>query len=145
MQNRKGKFGRQVKYYWNGLLMFDPLNLQYLEDFSFDCGKVRGIKVDTGGQSYWWIKKIEENGLEVTLGYINHLSSLNWRINDFEAFIPEGIRQFILKDDRNQAGKMYSEIYDQTFLHFRAGSNWREESAQVVKERNYRFLKSCMQ
>jgi hypothetical protein len=145
IQKRKGRFSREVKYYWNGILMFDPPNLHYLADFSFDCGKVRGLKVDTGGQSHWWIKKIEENGFEATLGYISHLSSLNWRINDYEAFIPEGIRKFILNDDRNQAEKMYSEIYDQSFLHFRAGSNWREESAQVVKERNRRFLKSCMQ
>ena len=145
IQNRKGRFGRDVKYYWNGILMFDPPRLQYLEDFSFDCGKVLGSKVDTGGHSYWWIKKIEEAGLYGELGFINHFSSLNWQINDFKGNLPEGIRQFIMNDDRNRGGKVYSEIYDQTFLHYRAGSNWREESPQVVQDRNQIFFNSCMQ
>jgi len=145
IQERKGRFGQEAKYYWNGLLMLDPPRLRYLEDFSFDCGKVGRLKVDTGGQSHWWIKKIEEMGLGETLGYIKHHSSLNWHINDFEGIIPDAIKEFILSDDRNDAGKIYSEIYDQHFLHFRAGSNWREESALVVKERNRKFIESCMQ
>jgi hypothetical protein len=77
--------------------------------------------------------------------YRRRHSSLNWQINDFDGILPEGIRQFIMNDDRNRGGKVYSEIYDQTFLHYRAGSNWREESSQVVKDRNQNFFNSCMQ
>jgi hypothetical protein len=145
IQHRSGSFKRQVKYYWNGLSMFEPTKLKYLEDFSFDCGKVRGLKVDTGGQSHWGIKKIEETGLQETLGYIKHLSSLNWSINEFRGSIPSRMKQFIMDDDRNQSKKIYSEIYDESFLHFRAGSNWREESVDVVRDRNRKFLESCFE
>jgi len=144
IQNRKGRFKREVKYYWNGILMFDPPRLQFLEDYSFDCGKVLGLKVDTGGQSYWWIKKVEEAGLHGELGFINHFSSLNWRIDDFQGIIPEAIKKFLLSDDRNESGSIYSEIYDDTFLHFRAGSNWRNEPVNIVQKRNCEFVKSCL-
>lgn len=144
IQHRNGRFNRRIKYYWNGILMFDPQRLKYLEDFSFDCGKVKGMKVDTGGQSHWWMKKMEEAGLQSELGFINHLSSLNWSINDFNGFIPHAIRQFLLADDRNKSSKIYAEIYDETFLHFRAGSNWRQEAVDVVQKRNFEFIKSCL-
>jgi hypothetical protein len=144
LQNRNGRFNRQIEYYWNGILMFDPHRLKYLEDFSFDCGKVRGLKVDTGGQSYWWMKKMEDAGLHSELGFIKHFSSLNWSLNDFRGVIPSAIRRFLLGDDRNKFGKIYAEIYDETFLHFRAGSNWREEAIDVVQRRNREFIKSCL-
>ena len=144
-QSRSGRFNRFIEYYWNGILMFDPPHLEYLEEYSFDCGKVRGLRVDTGGQSFWWRKKMVEAGLGVKLGFIEHLSSLSWELNDYEGFMPEAIKSFIENDDRNQGKRLYCEIYDNTFLHFRAGSNWREESAEVVQNRNSKFLKSCLQ
>jgi len=144
IQHRSGKFNRHIEYYWNGILMFDPQRLKYLEDFSFDCGKVRGINVDTGGQSHWWIEKMKEAGLYSELGFINHFSSLNWSVNDFKGVIPNAVRQFLLEDDRNKSTKIYAELYDETFLHFRAGSNWREEAVDIVQKRNAKFIKSCL-
>jgi hypothetical protein len=143
-QYRKGILNRIAKYYWNGILMFEPIKLDGLEKFSFDCGKINGLRVDTGGQSHWWIKEMEENGHSDKLGEIEHLSSLNWTIEDFQGTLPSNMMKFIQNDDRNIDDRIYSEIYDDAFLHFRAGSNWREESVSVVKSRNDKFLKSCL-
>lgn len=143
-QQRSGRFRRQAKYYWNGIMMLDPTKLDFIEQYSFDCGKVNGLKVDTGGQSHWWIKRIKDSGKQETLGEINHLASLDWTLQDLAVLLPATIKSFIQTDDRNMGDKLYTEIYDEKFLHFRAGSNWREESVEVVKRRNEKFIEACM-
>jgi hypothetical protein len=144
-QHRSGRFGKYAKYYWNGIMMFNPSKLENLERFSFDCGKVNGLKVDTGGQSHWWIKSIEDLKDNKSLGSIDHFASLNWNLEQISFQIPEKIFDFIVSDDRNREGKFFTEIYDEKFLHFRAGSNWREEPTHVVRKRNSDFIQACLQ
>jgi hypothetical protein len=143
-QHRSGRFGKYAEYYWNGIMMLDPTKLDFIEEYSFDCGKVNGLKVDTGGQSHWWIKRIKDSGKQDTLGEINHLASLDWTLQELAVLLPASIKGFVETDDRNMGNKLYTEIYDEKFLHFRAGSNWREEPVEVVKRRNEKFIEACM-
>jgi hypothetical protein len=42
---------------------------------------------------------------------------------------------YIRHDDRNIDGKYFTELYDDTFFHFRAGSNWDKCSADIYEQR----------
>jgi len=65
--------------------------------------------------------------------YIKHLWSCTW--NDRE--MPECVNKnpklinFIKTDPRNQNGKFYCEIYDNKFLHYRAGGNWEKRNMSL--------------
>ena len=51
--------------------------------------------------------------------------------------IPENLKDnaklihFIKTDPRNQNGKIYCEIYDKKFLHYRGGGNWERRNMRL--------------
>lgn len=67
--------------------------------------------------------------------FIKHLWSCSWD----ETEIPEKIKgneklvHFLKNDLRNIKGKYFCEIYDNVFLHYRAGGNWRKEGLEFHK------------
>jgi len=66
-----------------------------------------------------------------------------WELSDFQGSLPIGIRDYLCQDTRNEGAKVYAEIYDNSFLHFRAGSNWKEEAPELVKMRHQEFIQAC--
>ncbi len=130
---------KSITHLWGGLMFIDAAQIPFKDIWSFDCGKINGVKVDVTGNTHYWLQKIKENGLESKLQKINHLPSLNWDYSDLTEIFSDILKEFIIKDDRNINNKFYTEFYDEVFLHFRAGSNWKKESGQVVKNRFIRF------
>ena len=128
---------RSVPWIWSGLLFMNPFRMPAKELWSFDCGKVNKVKVDVSGQTNIWMTHGENSD---RIKWLRHLPSLTWKLEMLEIEISAALREFILDDDRNFEGKSFCEIYDQKFLHFRAGSNWRLEEPEVVIQRNKRFL-----
>jgi len=67
---------------------------------------------------------------------VKHLWSCSWN----EGELPDGLKintklvQFLMKDGRNQNGKFFCEIYDNVFLHYRAGGNWRKEGIEFHQQ-----------
>jgi hypothetical protein len=137
-----------LHYIWNGLYFMDFTKLQDLELLNWD----QGHGGDTGGMMRDWFKKQTERvegGVPLTddlrwaakeqtfhrggIYYIKHLWSCSWN----ETELPEtlkgespdqlALRQFLKEDVRNVDGKFYCEIYDDVFLHYRAGGNWNKE------------------
>ena len=57
---------------------------------------------------------------------VKNLWSCTWN----ESEIPDNLKNnlklinFITNDPRNQNGKFFCEIYENKFLHYRAGGNW---------------------
>lgn len=131
---------REVEYLWSGLLFFNLEKIRFLDEWSFDCGKVRGVPVDVSGQTNYWLEKYKELELVENITFIEHLPSLTWDEKDMPKRFGNSIREFISKDNRNFADKFYIEIYDSNFLHFRAGSNWNRENPEIVKARNLLFI-----
>jgi hypothetical protein len=129
---------KRVDWIWSGLLYIDPPRMQSKEIWSFDCGKIEGIPVDVSGQTHHWLEKYRntENGVSV----LNHLSSNHWLLSESPIRFSEGIEKFLISDDRNENNKIFCELYDSSFLHFRAGSNWRLERPEIVIKRNSDFL-----
>jgi len=127
-----------IDWIWSGLLFLDPARMSEKELWSFDCGRVNNVPVDVSGQTHNWLTNAKKFGIEPL--WLPHLASLNWGIEQVSSSFSSEILEFIIKDDRNRDGKFYTELYDGKFLHFRAGSNWKKEPAELVKKRNKDFL-----
>lgn len=133
---------RKVSYLWSGLMFIDGTQLPFKEIWSFDCGKINGVRVDVSGNTHYWLEKIKQNGLESKFGLINHYPSLQWNKSNLTKIFSKAIREYIVEDNRNINGNFFTEFYDGTFLHFRAGSNWKKEPAKVVEARIKDFTSS---
>jgi hypothetical protein len=131
-----------IDWIWSGLLFLDPGKMPVKELWSFDCGKVNNVRVDVSGQTHIWLNQAQKLGVEPQ--WLPHLSSLNWGIHDLNSKLSTKILNFMLHDDRNIDDKFYSELYDNKFIHFRAGSNWKKEPAEIVKRRNQDFLSAMI-
>lgn len=130
-----------IHYFWNGLAYFDTTKMTHLSLLNWD---VLDTNTDVGGKMYKWLLH-QTNGTTLpstnqlradanndviydspNLLYIKHLWSCTWDASE----IPDNIKmnprllEYIESDPRNVGGKFFMEIYDRTFLHFRAGSNW---------------------
>jgi hypothetical protein len=135
---------RNVNYFWPGLCYLDFTKIQNIQLLNWDCCK----DCDSGGMMQEWLKKqlrnmpvpnTDEirwtNKLFHTndIYFIKHLWSCSWDINE----LPQNLQHnkelidFLKTDVRNQNGKIFCEIYDNVFLHYRAGSNWMNEGLSL--------------
>jgi hypothetical protein len=145
----------QTNYFWNGIYYFDMFKLKNVEAMNWDC--CQGC--DTGGMMQEWLTRQMEgcsmpNTDEIrwtnkifhtkNIYFIKHLWSLTWDLTELpEKITDTNIIDFLKNDKRNQNGKFFCEIYDKTFLHYRAGGNWMGEGMKFHKELTDR-LKNCL-
>ena len=126
-----------VNYFWNELYYFDMNKLKNIELLNWNCCP----GCDTGGMMQDWltnqtsklpntdvIRHSNEHFHSDGIYYIKHLWSTSWD----ESEMPDNIKnmnliQFMKSDPRNKNGKYFCEIYDNKFLHYRAGGNWNNE------------------
>ena len=79
--------------------------------------------------------------------FIRHLWSLTWNeddINDNENNNIKKLLKFFKEDSRNKDGKFFSEIYDNKFLHYRAGCNWIGEGLEFHKKNSERLKEAIL-
>jgi hypothetical protein len=132
----------KINYPWNGLYYFDFNKIKNKQLLNWNCSP----GCDTGGMMEQWLctqTKNIPNTDEIRhtnnvfhnddIYYIKHLWSCSWN----ESEIPENLKDnaklihFIKTDPRNQNGKFYCEIYDNKFLHYRAGGNWEKKNMNL--------------
>jgi hypothetical protein len=137
----------QLNYIWPGLCYFDMTKIQAPHLLNW----AQGRGGDTGGMMEAWLKK--QIGEEVmpliddlrwkkdetfhtsTIYFIKHLWSGSWNDTEMPANLKllenyPALLTFLQEDPRNTAynnGKFFCEIYDDVFLHYRAGGNWNKE------------------
>jgi hypothetical protein len=130
----QSRFDNKIKYFWNGLYYFDINKMNNLSLLNWNCFP----SSDTGGMMQLWLltQDIQDkNSLnnKSNIYYIEHLSSCSWNENE----IPENLKDnaklihFIKTDPRNQNDKFFCEIYDNKFLHYRAGGNWEKRNMNI--------------
>lgn len=136
---------KPFQYIWNGLFYFNMNTMNDVESICWD----KCFNADVGGMTYEWlsnkcdnlptVQDIRTNKLKTYSRYgiyfIRHLWSLTW--NDSE--IPENLKgtelmKFIREDPRNNFGNYFCEIYDDTFLHYRAGGDWQRRGLGFHKD-----------
>jgi hypothetical protein len=132
----------KMNYLWNGLYYFDFNKMKKINLLNWNCLKM----CDTGAMTFQWLisqTKNIPNTDEIRFSnkifhndniyYIKHLWSCSWD----ESEIPNNLKnneklfRFLKEDPRNYNGKFYCEIYDNKFLHYRAGGNWEKKDMKL--------------
>jgi hypothetical protein len=122
----QSRFDNKINYFWNGLYYFDIKKIEYLQLLNWNCFP----SSDTGGMMQLWLLTQQNKD---NIYYIDQLSSLTYN----ETKIPENLKNnekllhFIRTDPRNKNGNFYCEIYDNKFLHYRAGGNWEKRNMNI--------------
>jgi len=132
----------KLNYFWPGLCYLDFNRIQGKHLLNW----AQGRGGDTGGMMADWLK-LQANGAPFpntddlrwkkdatfpneTIYYIRHLWSGSWNETELPANLKErkDLLTFFQEDVRNPTnGNYYCEIYDNVFLHYRAGGNWNRE------------------
>jgi hypothetical protein len=146
----------RINYFWNGIYYFDITKMNNLELLNFNnCDYC-----DVGGMMQEWFKK-QMGNLPIpntddirwtdkefhtnNIYFIKHLWSCTWDITELPKNLQDNIKliEFLKNDARNINNKFFCEIYDNVFLHYRAGGNWRKEGLELHKLLSQQ-LKNCL-
>jgi hypothetical protein len=152
LQSRKNE-----GYLWPGLCYLDitKMNNFDLINWSLCPG------FDTGGMTKEWLKKqmvntpipntdeIRYTNKEFHINniyFIKHLWSCSWDISELPKNLQDNKKliEFFHNDVRNVNGKFFCEIYDNVFLHYRSGGNWRNEGLELHKNLSQLLKKSLL-
>jgi len=130
----------KINYIWPGMCYLDMTKIKRFEMLNWDVCEY----CDSGGMTKEWLKEQMKNSYIPTVEeirwtnkqfhtndiyFMKHLWSCTWDINELPKNLQNNTKliEFFKNDPRNQNGKFFCEIYDNVFLHYRAGSNWRQE------------------
>lgn len=135
------------KYMWNGIYYFDTnkmknanlLNWNMCQYTTDNPQEECSIYTDTGGMTNKWITTQKKNH---NVKEIEHLISGRWNEKNANNLHPS-IINFCKNDKRNTNGNFFSEMYDDIFLHYRAGGNWQRLNKSVHEETTQN-LKVCI-
>ncbi len=146
----------KINYIWNGIYYFDMTKMTDIELLNWNLSE----GCDVGGMMQKWLKKQMgnipfPNVYELRYGpytyvindiyFMKHLWSCTWNLID----MPENLRKneklvhFLVNDVRNTKSHFFCEIYDNAFLHYRAGGNWRKEGLDLHNDLS-KILRSCL-
>lgn len=150
----------KVNYFWNGIYYFDMTKMKNLDLLNWTCCP----GCDVGGMMQEWLQKqMKDKPIPNTdeirwknelfhtnnIYFIKHLWSCSWDITELPTNMIESspIIDFIKNDPRNSNNKFFCEIYDNVFLHYRAGGNWLNEGMDLhynLSNNLYRSIQKCL-
>jgi len=146
----------KINYFWNGIYYFDLTKMNNLELLNFNYCE----NCDVGGMMQEWLKKqmgnvaipktddirwIDKEFHTKDIYFIKHLWSCSWDLSELPKNLQgnQKLIDFLINDTRNINDKFYCEIYDNVFLHYRAGGNWKKEGLDLHKLLSQK-LKICL-
>jgi len=134
----------KINYIWNGIYYFNFNKMKNINKLNWNCSP----GCDVGGMMQEWLS-LETDSLPDTnllryseknekftnnnIYFIRHLWSCTW--DEYE--LPDNLKNnqdiinFLKDDIRNVNGKFFCEIYDNKFLHYRAGGNWERKNINI--------------
>ena len=112
----------KLNYYTNQYVILNFDILPNIQDLSFMPGIVEGVNVDCGGKIHTYLKN---NGIEYCpVTDIPHSGVTKYTIDD----ICDDIVKPYFNKELETHEKSVSEIFDDSFLHLRMGSNWNNDT-----------------
>lgn len=134
----------KINYFWNGIYYFDMTKMKKTELLNWNCCEF----CDVGGMMQEWLKlqmgnvsmpntdEIRWTDKEFhtnDIYFIKHLWSCTWDISELPKKLQDNTKliDFFKNDKRNTNDKFFCEVYDNVFLHYRAGGNWRNEGIKL--------------
>jgi hypothetical protein len=123
----------RINYPWANFFYLDSLNIPYKE--LIDWSPCNGL--DTGGKNHVWLSKLDKD----KIFEIEYLQSCTWNETNLPISINKNIKNFLENDLRNKNSKYFAEIFYNKIFHYRAGSNWMNDTynlhnklTQLLKE-----------
>jgi hypothetical protein len=153
LQHRK--YVNDINYMWNGLLYFNLHRMGILNDICWD----KILNTDVGGMTHKWLNNKCTNLPNVQdirysdanifnrdgIYFIKHLWSLTWNETEMPyTLLNTSLEKFMEEDPRNKNGNYYCEIYDNTFLHYRAGGDWERKGENFHNDLTEKLKKVLM-
>lgn len=150
----QSRINNTLNYIWNGIYYFDFTKMKNTDLLNWNLYP----NCDTGGMMREWLYN-QMNGSKIptvdeirtskqvvhteNTYFIKYLSSCSWDESEMPLCVHQNVnlKNFIKYDIRNKNGKYFCEIYDDVFLHYRAGGNWNGEGINVHKQ-HAQILKS---
>jgi hypothetical protein len=120
-------FNQSIEYFWGGYFWIHKL-CPFHHLLNFQNGVVKRTNTDVGGHMSSFLAAVQQ--FNYPISFAGHLPSGRWNEAQLSNFsFSEKLKDFIRFDSRNEnhAG-FYSEIYDNSFFHYRAGGNWTRNS-----------------
>ena len=131
-----------IVYIWNGIVYFNIPKVPRPELLKWNLAP----RCDVGGSMQPWLRScVREFPTTKQLRYepgefhrdsvyfIKHLWSGTWDESEYPSQLRHiaGLVEFMKRDPRNKNGKFFCEIYDNRFLHYRAGGNWMNQNMSL--------------
>jgi hypothetical protein len=128
-----------------------------IELLNFNCCK----DCDVGGMMQEWLKKqmgnipipntddirwIDKDFHTNDIYFMKHLWSCSWDISELPKNLQDNVKliDFLKNDVRNVNNKFFCEIYDNVFLHYRCGGNWRGEGLYLHRLLSQKLKESLL-
>jgi hypothetical protein len=122
-----------VFYYTNQLCMVNVNKCQNFKDeVKFLPGEIRGNMTDCGGFLFEYINKygVTHRDLDNKI----HSGMISKENLEQSLINRDILKSFFINDTDIMGGKSFSEVFD-SFLHFRAGSNWINFGGGIPEKR----------
>jgi len=116
-----------VEYLWNGIMIMRGGELPDKNHLDFRLGTVDGERTDTGGKTYYWLKR----NPDVKWKYMAHTGHIDISQSNI---LPEAVRA----DYKNE---YCFQLIEGSVLHYRAGSNWEKRPKDFVDTKKAYFNK----
>lgn len=112
--------GPPIHYMWPTFVLANMATLPDPETLNWWCGRIEGIPVDVGGQSFFWF----QNHPNADIYFIRRLNSYYLNVEDKVPFSPSNFDEFYPCPTGG------NEV---TILHYRSGSNWDGKGQEYHK------------
>lgn len=132
----------KLYYYSNQFMLINYDSFSYINDITFVPVVYKGIQLDCGGQLYSFFNENKQiKHLAINDIPSSHFNKENVNINNS---LSEGLKDYLTAEINIINGNSFSEIFDDSFIHFRAGSNWCGHSDTLAFNReNNLFTYLC--
>jgi len=119
-----------IDYFSNQFIIIDYSKVKDIYKISFEPCIIDGINLDCGGKLVEYFKEMKGNYHSINEYCSGYTMS---EINMVE--LDDMIMSYLKKDIEINNGQSFSEVFDNSFIHFRAGSNWIHHSHERYRLR----------